>query len=469
MLENLSQRLSKIVKTMRGQARLTESNTKDMLREVRLALLEADVALPVVKEVLARIKEKAMGEEVVGNLNPGQALVGVVQRELTAIIGGDLTPEERRLNFRVQPPAVILLAGLQGAGKTTTAGKLARWLISDEKKKVLTVSCDVYRPAAIEQLKAVTAQAGADWFPSETGEKPLDIAAKAVSEARRRFYDVLIVDTAGRLAIDEMMMQEVADLEKFLKPAETLFVIDAMLGQDAVNTARAFNERLPLTGIILTKADGDSRGGAALSARYVTGRPIKFMGTGEKLAGFEPFDPEAMASRILGMGDIVGLVKDVTKSINLAEAAKLAEKLRTGDRFDLTDFRAQLAQMSGFGSFSSLVEKMPAQLQQAASKVSDEDVQKNLRRTLGIIDAMTPLERRKPDLIKASRKKRIAAGAGVQVQEVNRLLKQFEQTQDMMKRMKKGGLSKMMRMFSGMKLPGMGGGFPPGGFPGMPR
>ena len=345
MLDSLSQRLSKIVKTMRGQARLTEANTKDMLREVRLALLEADVALPVVKEVLARIKEKAMGEEVVGNLNPGQALVGVVQRELTAIIGGDLPPEERELNFRVQPPAVILLAGLQGAGKTTTAGKLARWLVTDQKKKVLTVSCDVYRPAAIDQLKAVTEQAGADWFPSTVGEKPLDIASRAVSEARRRFYDVLIVDTAGRLAIDEAMMQEVAELNTFLKPAETLFVIDAMLGQDAVNTARAFNERLPLTGIVLTKADGDSRGGAALSVRYVTGKPIKFIGTAEKLTGFEPFDPEAMASRILGMGDIVGLVKDVTKSINIAEAQKLAKKLSTGDRFDLTDFRAQLARV----------------------------------------------------------------------------------------------------------------------------
>ena len=489
MLDNLSQRLSKIVKTMRGQARLTEANTKEMLREVRLALLEADVALPVVKEVLSRIKEKAMGEEVVGNLNPGQALVGVVQRELTAIIGGGLTQQvikivneelvsllggqTTRLTISPNPPTIVMMAGLQGAGKTTTAGKLARWLVHDEKKKVLTVSCDVYRPAAIDQLKAVTEQAGADWFPSHTGEKPLDIAAAAVSEARRRFYDVLIVDTAGRLAIDEVMMQEVADLNTFLKPAETLFVIDAMLGQDAVNTAKAFNDRLPLTGIVLTKADGDSRGGASLSVRYVTGKPIKFIGTGEKLGGFEPFDPEAMASRILGMGDIVGLVKDVTKSIDMAEAAKLAEKIRTGDKFDLTDFRAQLQQMAGFGSFSSLMEKMPAQLQQAASKVSDEDVQKNLRRTLGIIDSMTLQERRKPELIKASRKKRIAAGAGVPVQEVNRLLKQFEQTQDMMKRMKRGGLSKMMRMLGGMKLPGMGGGFPggfpPGGFPGMPR
>ena len=332
MLDSLSQRLSKIVKTMRGQARLTEANTKDMLREVRLALLEADVALPVVREVLARIKEKAMGVEVVGSLNPGQALVGVVQDELTAIIGGDLSPEERGLNLRVQPPAVILLAGLQGAGKTTTAGKLAKYLIETMKKKVLTVSCDVYRPAAIEQLRTVTEQPGAVWFPSTTAEKPIDIAAAAVSEARRRFFDVLIVDTAGRLAIDEAMMNEVAELNSFLKPAETLFVIDAMLGQDAVNTARAFNEKLPLTGVVLTKADGDSRGGAALSVRYVTGKPIKFMGTAEKLTGFEPFDPEAMASRILGMGDIVGLVKDVTKSINIAEAQKLAQKIKSGNR-----------------------------------------------------------------------------------------------------------------------------------------
>ena len=324
----------------------------------------------------------------------------------------------------------------------------------------------MYRPAAIEQLKAVTAQAGADWFPSEAGEKPLDIAARAVSEARRRFYDVLIVDTAGRLAIDEAMMREVAELNAFLKPAETLFVIDAMLGQDAVNTARVFNERLPLTGIIITKADGDSRGGAALSARYVTGKPIKFMGTAEKLTGFEPFDPEAMASRILGMGDIVGLVKDVTKSIDIAEAQKLAKKLSTGDRFDLSDFRAQIAQMGNLGSFSSIMEKMPAQIQEAASKVKDEDVQKSLRRTLGIIDSMTPLERRKPELIKASRKKRIAAGAGVPVQEVNRLLKQFEQTQDMMKRMKKGGFSRMLRMFGGLGGGGLPGGLP-GGFPGF--
>lgn len=458
MLDSLSQRLSKIVKTMRGQARLTEENTKDMLREVRIALLEADVALPVVREVLARIKEKAMGEEVVGNLNPGQALVGVVQRELTAIIGGDVPAAERDINLHTQPPAVILLAGLQGAGKTTSAGKLAKYLIETKRKKVLTVSADVYRPAAIEQLKTVTEQAGAEWFPSTVGQKPLEIAAAAIDHARRKFFDVLIVDTAGRLAIDEAMMQEVAELNTFLKPVETLFVIDAMLGQDAVNTAKAFNERLPLTGVVLTKIDGDSRGGAALSVRHVTGKPIKFVGTAEKLTGFYAFDPEAMASRILGMGDIVGLVKDVQKSINIAEAEKLAQKISQGDKFDLNDFRAQLSQMNNMESFSSILEKLPAQFQEAASKVNDEEAKKSVRRTMGIIDSMTPFERRKPDLIKASRKKRIAAGAGVPVQEVNRLLKQFEQTQDMMKRMKRGGLGKMMRAL---------GQFGRGGFPGM--
>ena len=320
------------------------------------------------------------------------------------------------------------------------------------------MSADVYRPAAIEQLKTVTEQAGAEWFPSTVGQKPLEIAAAAIDHARRKFFDVLIVDTAGRLAIDEAMMQEVAELNTFLKPVETLFVIDAMLGQDAVNTAKAFNERLPLTGVVLTKIDGDSRGGAALSVRHVTGKPIKFVGTAEKLTGFDAFDPEAMASRILGMGDIVGLVKDVQKSINIAEAEKLAQKISQGDKFDLNDFRAQLAQMNNMESFSSILEKLPAQFQEAASKVNDEEAKKSVRRTMGIIDSMTPFERRKPDLIKASRKKRIAAGAGVPVQEVNRLLKQFEQTQDMMKRMKRGGLGKMMRAL---------GQFGRGGFPGM--
>lgn len=457
MLDTLSSRLSRILKTMRGQARLTEENTRDMVREIRLALLEADVALPVVRDLIARIKAKAMGEEVIGNLNPGQALVGVVERELTSVIGGDLPPEERTIRLNVQPPAVILLAGLQGAGKTTTAGKLAKWLKETQNKKVLTFSADVYRPAAIDQLKTVTEQAGCDFFPSTPEQKPLDIARDAMDWARRHFYDVVIADTAGRLAIDEQMMQEVSDLSAYLKPAETLFVIDAMLGQDAVNTAKAFNERLTLTGIILTKVDGDSRGGAALSVRMVTGKPIKFVGVGEKLTGFEPFNPEQMAGRILGMGDIVALVKDVQKSVDIEQAQKLAQKIKTGERFDLNDFKAQISQMKSIG-VSGLIDKLPAQFQEAAAKVKDKDVNKTIGRTEGIINSMTPKERRNPDLIKASRKRRIAAGAGVSVQEVNKLLKQFEQTREMMKCMQKGGLAKMMRALG--NFGGFGGGFP---------
>lgn len=457
MLDTLSSRLSRILKTMRGQARLTEENTRDMVREIRLALLEADVALPVVRDLIARIKAKAMGEEVIGNLNPGQALVGVVERELTSVIGGDLPPEERTIRLNVQPPAVILLAGLQGAGKTTTAGKLAKWLKETQNKKVLTFSADVYRPAAIDQLKTVTEQVGCDFFPSTPEQKPLDIARDAMDWARRHFYDVVIADTAGRLAIDEQMMQEVSDLSAYLKPAETLFVIDAMLGQDAVNTAKAFNERLTLTGIILTKVDGDSRGGAALSVRMVTGKPIKFVGVGEKLTGFEPFNPEQMAGRILGMGDIVALVKDVQKSVDIEQAQKLAQKIKTGERFDLNDFKAQISQMKSIG-VSGLIDKLPAQFQEAAAKVKDKDVNKTIGRTEGIINSMTPKERRNPDLIKASRKRRIAAGAGVSVQEVNKLLKQFEQTREMMKRMQKGGLAKMMRALG--NFGGFGGGFP---------
>ena len=412
MLDTLSSRLSRILKTMRGQARLTEENTRDMVREIRLALLEADVALPVVRDLIARIKAKAMGEEVIGNLNPGQALVGVVERELTSVIGGDLPPEERTIRLNVQPPAVILLAGLQGAGKTTTAGKLAKWLKETQNKKVLTFSADVYRPAAIDQLKTVTEQAGCDFFPSTPEQKPLDIARDAMDWARRHFYDVVIADTAGRLAIDEQMMQEVSDLSAYLKPAETLFVIDAMLGQDAVNTAKAFNERLTLTGIILTKVDGDSRGGAALSVRMVTGKPIKFVGVGEKLTGFEPFNPEQMAGRILGMGDIVALVKDVQKSVDIEQAQKLAQKIKTGERFDLNDFKAQISQMKSIG-VSGLIDKLPAQFQEAAAKVKDKDVNKTIGRTEGIINSMTPKERRNPDLIKASRKRR-GLGAGSQ-------------------------------------------------------
>ena len=442
---------------MRGQARITEANTREMLREVRIALLEADVALPVVRELIARIKAKAMNEEVVGNLNPGQALVGIVQDELTAIIGGNLSEKEKSINLAAQPPAVILLAGLQGAGKTTSAGKLARYLVGEKKKKVLTVSTDVYRPAAADQLKVITEQAGADNFPMDANLKPLAIAQDALAHAKRYFYDVLIVDTAGRLAIDEAMMQEVSDLADFLNPAETLFVIDAMLGQDAVNTARAFNERLTLTGVVLTKLDGDSRGGAALSVRMVTGKPIKFVGLGEKLDGFELFNPEQMAGRILGMGDIVSLVKDVQKSVDQKTVEKLAKKIKSGDKFDLEDFKGQISQMKNMGPISGIIEKLPAQFQQAAAHVNDKDAAKQIRRTEGIINSMTPKERRNPEIIKASRKRRIAAGAGVTVQEVNRLLKQFEQTRDVMKHMQKGGMAKMMRALG--QLGGRFGGF----------
>lgn len=463
MLDNLSSRLAHLVKTMRGQARITEENTREMMREVRLALLEADVALPVVRDLTGSIKAKALGQEVVGSLNPGQALVGIVSDELTRVIGGDVPPEDQAIKLNTQPPAVILLAGLQGAGKTTSAGKLAKYLTEEMKKKVLTVSTDVYRPAAIEQLKLVSAQAGVEFFPSDTAQKPLDIAAQALDHARRHFFDVLIVDTAGRLAVDEAMMQEVGALSEALNPIETLFVVDAMVGQDAINTAKAFDERLSLTGIILTKLDGDSRGGAALSVRAVTGRPIKFVGVGEKLDGFEPFNPRQMAERILGMGDIISLVKNVQKSVDLKKAQELAGKIKSGAKFDLNDFKAQIGQMKNLGSFSSIIDKLPAQFQQAAAHVNDKDADKMLRRTEGIINSMTAKERRFPDLIKSSRKKRIAAGAGVSVQEVNRLLKQFENTRDMMKKMQKGGLARMMRSLGGlggmggMGLPGMGG------------
>ena len=457
MLNTLSQRLSRVIKTMRGQARLTEENTKEMLREVRIALLEADVALPVVRELIARIKAKAMNEEVIGNLNPGQALVGIVQKELTDIIGGSLSEKDKELNLATQPPAIILLAGLQGAGKTTSAGKLARFLVAEKKKKVLTVSTDVYRPAAADQLKVITEQAGADNFPMDPALKPLAIAQDALTHAKRYFYDVLIVDTAGRLSIDEAMMNEVAELHDELKPSETMFVADAMLGQTAVQAAQAFNERLALTGVILTKLDGDSRGGAALSVAYTTGKPIKFVGVSEKIDGLEPFNAEGMASRILGMGDIVALVKDVQKAIDVEQTQKLAQKMRAGNKFDLNDFKAQLAQMKNMGSFSGLMEKLPTQFAEAASKINDDDAQKAIARTEGIINSMTPFERTHPDIIKASRKRRIAAGAGVPVQEVNKMLKQFEQTQTMMRTMQKGGLSKMMRALGGLSK--FGGGF----------
>ena len=449
MFQNLTDRLSRVVKTMRGQARLTEANTADMLREVRLALLEADVALPVIKELIANIKEKALGVEVLDSLNPGQALVSVVQKELVAIMGD---PAAGKLNLAAQPPAIILMAGLQGAGKTTSVGKLAKWLKETQKKKVLTVSCDVYRPAAIAQLKTVTEQAGAEFFPSTENQKPSDIARDALDWAKRHYHDVLIVDTAGRLGIDEAMMQEISSLHQLLNPVETLFVVDAMLGQDAVNTAKAFNETLPLTGVILTKLDGDARGGAALSVRHITGVPIKFAGVAEKLDGLEPFDAERMVSRILGMGDILALVEQAQKNVDIEQAQKLAEKVKKGG-FDLNDFRMQITQMRQMGGMSSLLDKLPAQLAQAAAKTDMNVADKQVRRTQGIIDSMTPQERLKPELLKASRKRRIAAGAGVQVQEVNRVLAQFEQMQTMMKQFKGG---KMSRMLTGMAAKGMG-------------
>ena len=449
MFDNLTGRLARVVKTLRGEARLTEANIQDALREVRMALLEADVALPVVKAFIDRVREKAVGEEVIGSLTPGQALVGVVHRELVALMGG----YNESLNLATQPPAVILMAGLQGAGKTTTAGKLARWLRTGLRKKVLLASCDVYRPAAIEQLKVLAGQVEADFHPVQEGEQPLAIAKRALEYARTHYHDVLIVDTAGRLAIDEEMMQEIRDLHAALDPVETLFVVDAMQGQDAVKVAKAFGDALPLTGIILTKLDGDARGGAALSVRHITGKPVKFAGTGEKLDGLEAFHPDRMASRILGMGDVLSLIEDVQKSVNREEAEKFARKVKTGKGFDLEDFKQQVAQMRKMGGMGALMDKLPAQLAQAAQGAPQME-DRAIRRIEGIINSMTPLERARPELLKASRKRRIAAGAGVSVQEVNRLLNQFEQTQKMMKMVAKGGMAKMMRGMKGM-FPGM--------------
>ena len=451
MFDNLSQRLARVVKTMRGEARLTEANTQEMLREIRIALLEADVALPVVRDFIAKVREKALGQEVLASLSPGQALVGVVHDELTALIGGTTA----ELNFATQPPAIILMAGLQGAGKTTTVGKLAKWLREQKKKKVLTVSCDVYRPAAIDQLKTVTAQAGADFFASSPDQKPLEIAQAAVLWARNHYHDVVLVDTAGRLGIDQAMMGEIAALHSALKPIETLFVVDAMQGQDAVNTARAFKEAVPLTGVVLTKLDGDSRGGAALSVKAITGCPIKFVGTGEKLDGLDAFHPDRMANRILGMGDILALVEQAQANVDEKAARELADKLKSGNRFDLNDFLQQISQMKKMGGLSSLLDKLPAQFQAAAGQADMNKAERDIRRMQGIIHSMTPRERAKPELIKAGRKRRIAAGAGVQVQGVNRMLSQFDQMQAVMKKMQKGGLAKMMRGMKGMMPGGM--------------
>jgi signal recognition particle subunit SRP54 len=448
MFDNLTNRLSGVIKSLKGEARLTENNIQDALREVRMALLEADVALPVVKEFIARVREKAVGKEVVGSLTPGQALVGVVHHELIALMGGEKTD----INLATVPPAVILMAGLQGAGKTTSSGKLAKWLMEQKKKKVMLVSCDTYRPAAIQQLALLAEQTGADFFPVQQGQQPKEIARAALNFARTHFHDVMIVDTAGRLAIDEAMMQEIRDLETLLNPIETLFVVDAMQGQDAVNTARAFSEALPLTGVILTKLDGDARGGAALSVLHVTGKPIKFAGVAEKLTGLEQFHPDRMASRILGMGDVLGLIEEAQRGVDQHEAEKLAKKMKSGKSFDLNDFKMQFQQMRNMGGMGAVMDKLPAQLSQAAQNVKIDD--KVMGRTEAIINSMTSQERAKPEILKASRKRRIASGAGVTVQEVNRLLSQFEQAQKMMKMMSKGGMTKMLRGLKGM-LPGI--------------
>ena len=465
MASALTDKLSQLVKQISGQARITESNVSDMLREVRMALLEADVALPVVRDFIARVKEKALGQEVLGSLKPGQALVAIVNRELAATMGDGVSD----INLAAQPPAVILMAGLQGAGKTTTTAKLAKHLIEKRKKKVLTVSGDVYRPAAIEQLKTVTAQAGAEWFPSSPDQKPLDIARAAIDYARKHFFDVLLVDTAGRLAIDEALMAEIRELHAVLKPVETLFVVDAMQGQDAVNTAKAFKDALPLTGIVLTKMDGDSRGGAALSVRQITGAPIKFAGTSEKIDGLEVFDAERHAGRILGMGDILALVEQVTAGVDMEAAQKLAAKVKSGSGFDLNDFLSQIQQMKQMGGLSSLMDKLPSQLAAKAGSMDLGKAEKDIARKQGIIHSMTAKERSKPEIIKATRKRRSAMGAGVQVQEVNRLLKEFEQMQDMMKKMSGGGMMKMMKRLGAMKGMGGLGGMGGGGFPGMKR
>ncbi len=448
MLENLTDRLGRVVKTLRGHARLTDDNVKDALREIRIALLEADVALPVAKRFIEQVREKALGQEVLGSLTPGQALVGVVRDELVHLMG----PTED-LNLKNTPPTVVLMAGLQGVGKTTTCGKLGLRL-TREKKRVLMVSCDVRRPAARAQLAAIGRQTDVDVYGADDSAPADELAAAALEHAKKRFYDVLLVDTAGRLSIDQEMMNEIQSLHEILTPAETLFVVDAMQGQDAVNVAQVFSNSIPLTGVVLTKLDGDSRGGAALTVRTVTGSPIKFIGTGEKMSGLDVFHPERLASRILGMGDILSLVEDARQSVDEEQAKKLTKKIKSGKGFDLQDFREQMAQMQSMGGMDKLLEKLPASIASAAKAVPQDD--RMVGRTIGIIDSMTPRERMKPEIIKASRKRRIALGAGVSVQEVNRLLNQFVQMQKMMKMMGKGnGLAKMMSgmkgMFGGMR------------------
>lgn len=451
MFENLSERLGRTVKNLRGQGRLTEQNIKDALREVRMALLEADVALPVVKQLIDSVQTKALGQEVVGSLSPGQALIKVVNDELVSIMG----ERSESLDLSTQPPAVVLMAGLQGSGKTTTTGKLALYLSEKEKRKVMVVSCDVYRPAAIAQLQKVAKDVGAEFFPSSADQSPIDIASAALAHAKKQFADVLIVDTAGRLAIDNEMMAEISELNQSLKPQETLFVVDSMTGQDAAATAKAFGEALPLTGVILTKTDGDARGGAALSVRVVTGKPIKFIGSGEKMAALEAFHPDRVASRILGMGDVVSLVEEVTEKVDHEKAEKLARKMKKGKSFDMEDLRDQMEQMQKMGGMSSLLDKLPgaANLPDAVKNQANDG---EIRRTIAIINSMTPHERKFPAVIKGSRKRRIANGSGVQVQDINKLLKQHMQMSKMMKKMSKGGMKNMMRGLKGRMPPGMG-------------
>ncbi|MFU8784054.1 signal recognition particle protein [Aliidiomarina sp.] len=453
MFANLSDRLSQSLRNISGRGRLTEDNIKDTLREVRMALLEADVALPVVKEFISKVKERALGVEVNKNLNPGQVFVKIVQAELEAAMGEANTP----LNLATQPPAVMMMAGLQGAGKTTSVGKLARFLKEKHKKKVLVVSADVYRPAAIAQLERLAAEVEVEFFPSNIEQKPVAIATAAIDYARKKFIDVVLVDTAGRLAIDEAMMAEIKALHAAIKPIETLFVVDAMTGQDAANTARAFGEALPLTGVILTKVDGDARGGAALSIRHITGQPIKFLGVGEKNDALEPFHPDRIASRILGMGDVLSLIEQVESKVDREKAEKVASKVMKSGKFSLEDFRDQLQQMRSMGGMMGLMDKLPG-MGQMAGKMQGQMDDKVTVRMEAIINSMTRQEREHPDIIKGSRKRRIAAGSGVQVQDVNRMLKQFTQMQKMMKKMKGGGMAKMMRQ--------MGGKMPPGMFPG---
>ena len=459
MFENLSDRLSHSMRKVTGKARLTEDNIKDTLREVRKALLEADVALPVVKAFVAQVKKRAVGQAVSKALNPGQQFVKIVEDELIEVMGA----ANETLNLAAQPPAVILMAGLQGAGKTTSVAKLAKFLQEREKKKVMVVSADVYRPAAIKQLETLAGEVGADFFPSSADQNPVDIANAAIEQAKRQFADVVIVDTAGRLHIDEELMGEIQALHAAANPVETLFVIDAMIGQDAVNTAKAFNEALPLTGVILTKADGDARGGAALSVRQVTGKPIKFMGMGEKVEALEPFYPERIASRILGMGDVMSLIEEAEQKIDKKKAEKLVQKVAKGKRFDLEDLRDQLQQMQNMGGMSSMLEKLPgmgnmAQMAEQANMTSQFKVMEV------IIDSMTKAERANPDILNGSRKRRITQGSGTNIQDLNRLLKQHKQMAKMMKKMKGGGMNKMMRGLGGMM--GGGGGMPPGGMPG---